>query len=108
MFGGNLIPRKNGYGIKMLDEYLQFSASKSVLGLIKISYDTGKLGDLLEALVDLCCLQNLVKEKDEEKERFNGITAGLLAEKEKDKVDKDAMLDRMSQIEAMLTPTVRR
>ncbi|MFS7920618.1 hypothetical protein Hanom_Chr03g00226951 [Helianthus anomalus] len=75
---------------------------------VKISYDTGKLGDLLEALVDLCCLQNLVKEKDEEKERFNGITTGLLAEKEKDKVDKDAMLDRMSQIEAMLTTTVRR
>ncbi|KAJ0798988.1 hypothetical protein HanLR1_Chr00c2370g0842071 [Helianthus annuus] len=38
MFGGNLIPRKNGYGIKMLDEYLQFSASKSVLGLIKVRF----------------------------------------------------------------------
>ncbi|MFS7966010.1 hypothetical protein Hanom_Chr09g00768861 [Helianthus anomalus] len=54
-----------------------------------LSVDTGKLGDLLEALVDLCCLQNieklnlvikeLVKEKDEEKERFNGIIAELLA-----------------------------
>nr|XP_043610150.1 DExH-box ATP-dependent RNA helicase DExH1 isoform X2 [Erigeron canadensis] len=35
MFGGNLIPSKNGDGIEMLDGYLQFSASKSVLGLIK-------------------------------------------------------------------------
>ncbi|KAJ0576518.1 hypothetical protein HanIR_Chr05g0225311 [Helianthus annuus] len=53
-------------------------------------------------------IMELVKEKDEEKERFNGIIAGLLADKEKDKVDKDALLDRMSQIEAMLTATVRR
>ncbi|KAJ0805914.1 putative adenine phosphoribosyltransferase [Helianthus annuus] len=53
-------------------------------------------------------IKELVKEKDEEKERFNGIIAGLLADKEKDKVDKDALLDRMSQIEAMLTATVRR
>ncbi|KAM0040814.1 putative protein MULTIPOLAR SPINDLE 1 [Helianthus debilis subsp. tardiflorus] len=53
-------------------------------------------------------IKELVKEKDEEKERFNRIIAGLLAEKEKDKVDKDAMLNRMSQIEAMLTATVRR
>ncbi|MFS8012205.1 putative RNA helicase [Helianthus anomalus] len=36
MFGGNLIPSKNGDGIEMLDGYLQFSASKSVLELIKI------------------------------------------------------------------------
>ncbi|KAM0046540.1 hypothetical protein Hdeb2414_s0009g00317611 [Helianthus debilis subsp. tardiflorus] len=28
--------------------------------LTKISYDTGKLGDLLEALVDLSCLQNMM------------------------------------------------
>ncbi|XP_022041991.1 uncharacterized protein LOC110944647 [Helianthus annuus] len=53
-------------------------------------------------------IKELVKEKDEEKERFNGIIARLLAAKEKDKVDKDAMLDRMSQIETMLTTTVRR
>ncbi|KAK9079948.1 hypothetical protein SSX86_001623 [Deinandra increscens subsp. villosa] len=30
------------------------------LTLTKISYDTGKLGDLLEALVDLCSLQNMM------------------------------------------------
>ncbi|XP_076911933.1 protein SENSITIVE TO UV 2-like [Bidens hawaiensis] len=30
------------------------------LTLTKISYDTGKLGDLLEALVDLCGLQNVM------------------------------------------------
>ncbi|XP_021989014.1 uncharacterized protein LOC110885626 isoform X1 [Helianthus annuus] len=53
-------------------------------------------------------IKELVKEKDEEKERFNRIIAGLLAEKEKDKVNKYAMLDRMSQIEVMLTATVRR
>ncbi|KAJ0681129.1 hypothetical protein HanPI659440_Chr16g0632281 [Helianthus annuus] len=53
-------------------------------------------------------IKELVKEKDEEKERLNGVIAGLLAEKEKDKVDKDVMLNRMSQIEAMLTARVRR
>ncbi|MFS7906801.1 hypothetical protein Hanom_Chr01g00063501 [Helianthus anomalus] len=53
-------------------------------------------------------IKELVKEKDEEKERFDGIIAGMLADKEKDKVDKDALLDRMSQIEAMLTATVRK
>ncbi|XP_023768072.1 DExH-box ATP-dependent RNA helicase DExH1 isoform X2 [Lactuca sativa] len=35
MFGGNLVETKNGDGIEMLDGYLQFSASKSVMGLIK-------------------------------------------------------------------------
>ncbi|GKB14060.1 DExH-box ATP-dependent RNA helicase DExH1 isoform X2 [Tanacetum coccineum] len=35
MFGGNLVPSKNGDGIEMLDGYLQFSASKSVMGLIQ-------------------------------------------------------------------------
>ncbi|MFS7949048.1 hypothetical protein Hanom_Chr06g00566991 [Helianthus anomalus] len=53
-------------------------------------------------------IKELVKEKDEEKERLNGVIVGLLAEKEKDKVDKDVMLNRMSQIEAMLTTMVRR
>ncbi|KAM0009353.1 hypothetical protein Hdeb2414_s0091g00788191 [Helianthus debilis subsp. tardiflorus] len=53
-------------------------------------------------------IKEFVKEKDEEKERLNGIIAGLLAEKEKAKVDKDIMLDRMLRIEAMLTSTVRR
>ncbi|XP_035835489.1 uncharacterized protein LOC110889606 isoform X2 [Helianthus annuus] len=57
-------------------------------------------------------IKELVKEKDEEKdeekETFNGIIAALLADKEKDKGDKDALLDRMSQIEAMLTTAVRR
>ncbi|KAM0043289.1 hypothetical protein Hdeb2414_s0010g00339511 [Helianthus debilis subsp. tardiflorus] len=53
-------------------------------------------------------IKELVKERDEKKERFNGIIAGLLLEKEKDKVDKDTMLDRISQIEVMLTATVRR
>lgn len=38
MFGGNLVETKNGDGIEMLDGYLQFSASKSVMGLIKVSY----------------------------------------------------------------------
>ncbi|MFS8009602.1 hypothetical protein Hanom_Chr14g01286881 [Helianthus anomalus] len=53
-------------------------------------------------------IKELVKEKDEEKERLNGVIAGLLAEKEKDKMDKDVLLNRMSQIEAMLTTMVQR
>ena len=48
-------------------------------------------------------IKELVKEKDEDKERFEGIIAGLVAEKEKDNADKEAMLNRMAQIEAMLT-----
>ncbi|MFS8029279.1 hypothetical protein Hanom_Chr16g01520501 [Helianthus anomalus] len=51
-------------------------------------------------------INELVKENDDEKERLYGIIVGLLAEKEKDKVDKDAMLDTISQIEAMLTSTI--
>lgn len=35
LFGGNLIPSKSGEGIEMLGGYLHFSASKSVLELIK-------------------------------------------------------------------------
>ncbi|KAL5739888.1 hypothetical protein ACOSQ2_029068 [Xanthoceras sorbifolium] len=35
LFGGNLIPSKTGQGIEMLGGYLHFSASKSVLQLIK-------------------------------------------------------------------------
>ncbi|XP_030482340.2 DExH-box ATP-dependent RNA helicase DExH1 isoform X2 [Cannabis sativa] len=35
LFGGNLIPSKTGEGIEMLDGYLHFSASKSVLDLIR-------------------------------------------------------------------------
>ncbi|KAH7854237.1 hypothetical protein Vadar_011602 [Vaccinium darrowii] len=35
MFGGNLIPSKTGEGIEMLGGYLHFSASKSVLELIR-------------------------------------------------------------------------
>ncbi|KAJ0880966.1 putative transposase, Ptta/En/Spm, plant [Helianthus annuus] len=53
-------------------------------------------------------IKELVKTNDEEKERLDGIIATLLAEKEKDKADKDALLERMSQIEAMLTATVRK
>ncbi|KAJ1384806.1 P-loop containing nucleoside triphosphate hydrolase [Sesbania bispinosa] len=35
LFGGNLIPNKNGEGIEMLGGYLHFSASKSVIELIR-------------------------------------------------------------------------
>ncbi|XP_058205317.1 DExH-box ATP-dependent RNA helicase DExH1 isoform X1 [Rhododendron vialii] len=35
MFGGNLVPSKKGEGIEMLGGYLHFSASKSVLELIR-------------------------------------------------------------------------
>ncbi|KAF5777414.1 hypothetical protein HanXRQr2_Chr12g0535311 [Helianthus annuus] len=64
-----------------------------------------KLGDKQIEKLNLV-IKELVKENDEEKERRNGIIAGLLAEKKKDKVDKDAMLDTMPQIEAMLTSTI--
>ncbi|KAJ0465382.1 putative RNA helicase [Helianthus annuus] len=50
MFGGNLIPSKNGDGIEMLDGYLQFSASKSVLGLIKIM--RGEVDTLLKRKIE--------------------------------------------------------
>lgn len=36
LFGGNLIPTKTGEGIEMLGGYLHFSASKSVLELIRV------------------------------------------------------------------------
>lgn len=36
LFGGNLDPSKNGEGIEMLGGYLHFSASKSVIELIKV------------------------------------------------------------------------
>lgn len=36
MFGGNLLPSRIGDGIEMLDGYLHFSASKTVLDLIQV------------------------------------------------------------------------
>lgn len=36
LFGGNLIPSKTGEGIEMLGGYLHFSASKTVLELIRV------------------------------------------------------------------------
>ncbi|KAM0014765.1 hypothetical protein Hdeb2414_s0033g00718091 [Helianthus debilis subsp. tardiflorus] len=47
-------------------------------------------------------IQDIVKEKEEEKERLNDIIAGLMVEKEKDKAEKEAMNERMANIEAML------
>lgn len=38
LFGGNLIPSKTGEGIEMLGGYLNFSASESVLQLIKVKF----------------------------------------------------------------------
>lgn len=40
LFGGNLIPSKSGEGIEMLGGYLHFSASKSVLELIRVMSST--------------------------------------------------------------------
>ena len=37
LFGGSLTPSKNGDGIEMLGGYLHFSASKSVLDLIRVN-----------------------------------------------------------------------
>ncbi|MFS7941602.1 hypothetical protein Hanom_Chr06g00478211 [Helianthus anomalus] len=41
-------------------------------------------------------IKELFKEKDEEKERLNGIIVGLFLVNENDKVDEDTMLNRMS------------
>lgn len=40
LFGGNLVPTNTGDGIEMLGGYLHFSASKSVLDLIKVILTT--------------------------------------------------------------------
>lgn len=37
MFGGNLLPTKTGDGIQMLGGYLHFSASNTVIDLIRVS-----------------------------------------------------------------------
>ncbi|XP_019153740.1 PREDICTED: DExH-box ATP-dependent RNA helicase DExH1 isoform X2 [Ipomoea nil] len=50
MFGGNLIPSKSGDGIEMLGGYLHFSASKSVLELIKKL--RGELDKLLKRKIE--------------------------------------------------------
>ncbi|KAF5792414.1 hypothetical protein HanXRQr2_Chr09g0405741 [Helianthus annuus] len=47
-------------------------------------------------------IQDIVKEKEEEKERLNDIIAGLVVEKQKDKAEKEAMNERTANIEAML------
>jgi len=38
LFGGNLVPSKSGEGIDMLEGYLHFSASKSVIDLIRVMF----------------------------------------------------------------------
>ena len=38
LFGGNLVPNKSGEGIDMLGGYLHFSASKSVIELIRVMF----------------------------------------------------------------------
>ncbi|KAM7505061.1 hypothetical protein LguiB_003965 [Lonicera macranthoides] len=50
MFGGNLIPSKTGEGIEMLEGYLHFSASKSVLVLIRKL--RGELDKLLKRKIE--------------------------------------------------------
>lgn len=50
LFGGNLIPSKTGEGIEMLGGYLHFSASKSVLDLIRKL--RGELDKLLNRKVE--------------------------------------------------------
>ncbi|XP_062112415.1 DExH-box ATP-dependent RNA helicase DExH1 isoform X1 [Humulus lupulus] len=50
LFGGNLIPSKTGEGIEMLDGYLHFSASKSVLELIRKL--RGELDNLLNRKIE--------------------------------------------------------
>ncbi|KAJ0819727.1 hypothetical protein HanPSC8_Chr16g0699381 [Helianthus annuus] len=83
----------------------------------RLSDDHSKIVYCIDELGLLCAyeieksnlvIKEIVKENDEEKERLNRSIAGLLAEKEENKVDKDVVLNRMSQIEVMLTDMVRR
>ncbi|KAJ0590728.1 hypothetical protein HanIR_Chr04g0200701 [Helianthus annuus] len=60
----------------------------------------GKQGQEIERLNVI--IQDIVKEKEEEKEMLNDIIAGLVVEKEKDKAEKEIMNERMANIEVML------
>ncbi|XP_022004374.1 uncharacterized protein LOC110901925 [Helianthus annuus] len=97
---------------KFLDEEgevrvsIEMVSRRRILKFLDEEYEIGDdVGRAVASIIEKLNLviKELTKEKDEEKERLNGIIAGLLAEKEKDKVDKDAMLDTMLHIEAMLT-----
>ncbi|XP_021999089.1 uncharacterized protein LOC110895994 isoform X2 [Helianthus annuus] len=68
--------------------------------------DNGEGGTQIEK-VNLI-IKELVEGKDGEEEKLNRIIAGPSTEKEKDKVDKYTMLNRISQVEAMLTAIVLR
>ncbi|KAL8209183.1 hypothetical protein R6Q57_008595 [Mikania cordata] len=62
---------------------------------------------------DKVCLDSfgeiaILKEKEEEKERLNGIIAELESEKEKRKAEKEAMSNRMSKIVDMLKTLIRK
>jgi chromosome segregation ATPase len=53
-------------------------------------------------------LNGIVKGNEEEKERLNGIIAKLVEEKEKEKEEKEAMHNRMTNIEAMIKKMSRK
>ncbi|KAI3797962.1 hypothetical protein L1987_33227 [Smallanthus sonchifolius] len=47
-------------------------------------------------------IEELVKEKEDDKERLNGVIEDLVKEKERDKVKKQVILDRMTKFEELL------
>ncbi|KAI3745044.1 hypothetical protein L1987_58144 [Smallanthus sonchifolius] len=47
-------------------------------------------------------IEELVKEKEEDKEMLNGVIEDLVKEKERDKVEKQVILDRMTKFEELL------
>ncbi|XP_035838044.1 uncharacterized protein LOC118485728 [Helianthus annuus] len=93
-----------------LDKELWYEASGGkkrgkVYGLSNVKNDFnvqhhGKQGQEIERLNVI--IQDIVKEKEEEKEMLNDIIAGLVVEKEKDKAEKEIMNERMANIEVML------
>ncbi|KAJ0604267.1 hypothetical protein HanRHA438_Chr02g0059631 [Helianthus annuus] len=89
-----LIRRENHLKIDEFRHGLDYEKSKVDHEGLKLKLKSSKLQIEKSNLV----IKELVKEKDEEKERLNGVIAGLLAEKEKDKVDKDVMLNRSHKL----------
>ncbi|MFS7932489.1 hypothetical protein Hanom_Chr04g00368461 [Helianthus anomalus] len=102
---------------RLLNFFLQIKYSERVSGLILVSpimlkelliHDTSAVCGSLEVpeseIVRACrkieklklVIKEFFKEKDEEKERLNGIIVGLFAVNENDKVDEDTILNRMS------------
>ncbi|MFS7954370.1 putative transposase, Ptta/En/Spm, plant [Helianthus anomalus] len=76
------------------------------LGVVTDPYVHGRHDPEIEKLNGV--IKELVKEKEEYKERFNEILTELMAQREKDKAEKEAILVRMAKIEDVLKTSVRK